>query len=320
MESGRKSFLFMKRTQESPMTEQPRKQTRRLAPLQRPPTGGLKPATGFTQNLPTPPWAIRFEINGQSLSLRLAAQGRAFIGRADPDNNYYPEIDLGPFGAVEKGVSRRHAEIRSNEQHLLVIDLGSTNGTRLNGHRLLANEPYRLRHGDTLEIGMTKLKVQFVTVPIHEGVKIMKKTTGMLTQPDDEETANSGPRRVLVVDADMEMATALEQLLIQIGYRALVVHSTGTAMRVIASRLPDAIILDLRMPDFPGTEIVRMIRSDLARQKLPIFVVSNERKPEEIQAALEAGATLFLSKPVGLDELLQALESFVGSPTRELQK
>ena len=47
-----------------------------------------------------------------------------------------PDLDLAPFGAAEQGVSRRHAVIRRGEDTLTLVDLGSTNGTHLNGQRL----------------------------------------------------------------------------------------------------------------------------------------------------------------------------------------
>ena len=69
------------------------------------------------------------------------------------------------------------------------------------------------------------------------------------------------------------------------------------------------------MPDFPGIDICRMIRSDLSRQTLPVFILSKVSKDEDIKSAMDAGATLFLSKPVGMNELVEALNTYVGDPT-----
>ncbi|MBD3308600.1 FHA domain-containing protein, partial [candidate division KSB3 bacterium] len=62
----------------------------------------------------------------------LEAKDEILIGRSDAKSNLDPDLDLGPFGAAEQGVSRRHASIRRGEDTLTLVDLGSTNGTHLN--------------------------------------------------------------------------------------------------------------------------------------------------------------------------------------------
>ncbi|MBL1138188.1 MAG: response regulator [Chloroflexi bacterium] len=297
------------------MTDDSRRTTRPLPPRQRPPTGQLQPATGHTKDLPALPWMVRLEIMGQALAIQLAVPSKIVIGRTDPEANMVADVDLGPFRGIESGVSRRHAEIQANEQHLLIVDLGSTNGTRLNGHRLLAHEPYRLRHGDTLSVGLAELKVYFTMQPVHEGVKVSKSNVPPALTQEEEETEEISPRRILVVDSDEEMADALNRVLDRLGYRVTVASSAGDAMRNIASQLPHAVFVDLNMPDFPGTDICRMIRSDLSRQQLPVFMLSKVSNDEDIQRAMDAGATLFLSKPVGMNELVEALNTYVGDPT-----
>jgi hypothetical protein len=75
------------------------------------------------------------------------------LGRADPSSTSKPGVDLTPFGAQEKGVSRMHATIRRGDDTLTLIDLGSVNGTHLNGQRLIPNQPRVLRDGDEIRLG-----------------------------------------------------------------------------------------------------------------------------------------------------------------------
>ncbi len=75
------------------------------------------------------------------------------LGRSDAAGDYKPDLDLAPYGAAEQGVSRRHAMIRQGEDTLTLIDLDSTNGTYLNGQRLLPNQPRVLRDGDEIRLG-----------------------------------------------------------------------------------------------------------------------------------------------------------------------
>lgn len=84
------------------------------------------------------------------------------IGRVDPETGAVPEIDLEDYGAAEKGVSRRHAAIVRHDTSLHVVDLNASNGTFLNGQRLVPNQPRILRDGDELRLGHLVLQITFV--------------------------------------------------------------------------------------------------------------------------------------------------------------
>jgi pSer/pThr/pTyr-binding forkhead associated (FHA) protein len=84
------------------------------------------------------------------------------LGRGDPsDSNVAPHFDFASYGALEKGVSRVHAALRRGEGVLAVVDLESTNGTFLNGHRLAANQPHLVRDGDEIRLGELAFYVYF---------------------------------------------------------------------------------------------------------------------------------------------------------------
>jgi pSer/pThr/pTyr-binding forkhead associated (FHA) protein len=68
---------------------------------------------------------------------------------------------MGPFGGADQGVSRRHAEIRRGEDTLTLVDLGSTNGTHLNGQRLIPHQPRVLRDGDEIRMGKLVFHIFF---------------------------------------------------------------------------------------------------------------------------------------------------------------
>ncbi|MBO9367086.1 MAG: FHA domain-containing protein, partial [Roseiflexus sp.] len=81
------------------------------------------------------------------------------IGREDPISGIHPEIDLTPFGGESGGVSRQHARlIRSGEQWS-IVDLGSTNYTRVDGVRIEPGAPHPLKDGTRLQFG--RLTVTF---------------------------------------------------------------------------------------------------------------------------------------------------------------
>ncbi len=88
-------------------------------------------------------------------------QDELVLGRYDPVSRTRPDLDLSPFQAVDKGVSRLHAAIRRQDDSLNVIDLGSANSTYLNGQRLVPHQPRVLRDGDELRLGMLVLHIYF---------------------------------------------------------------------------------------------------------------------------------------------------------------
>jgi pSer/pThr/pTyr-binding forkhead associated (FHA) protein len=99
-------------------------------------------------------------ITGSGAILALPNASQAVIGRADPVSKFFPEIDLGPYGALDHGVGRRHARLFLLNNQIMIEDLDSTNGTSLNGARLGPRQPRALKHGDTISIGRLALHLQ----------------------------------------------------------------------------------------------------------------------------------------------------------------
>lgn len=83
------------------------------------------------------------------------------IGRRDPKTDAKPDIDLEPFGGLNKGVSRQHASIVRRDGALNLVDNGSPNGTFLNGQKLVAQQPRILRDGDDIRLGHLVVRVSF---------------------------------------------------------------------------------------------------------------------------------------------------------------
>jgi hypothetical protein len=114
------------------------------------------------------PWRLLLQIGGQNqTTVGIEVKDRIVMGRGDPVADFYPDLDLTPYGGQDGGVSRRHAIIIQNEENkaLYVEDLNSTNGTRINSFALEPRRRYRLRDGDTLELGRVHMTVRFVRSP-----------------------------------------------------------------------------------------------------------------------------------------------------------
>lgn len=83
------------------------------------------------------------------------------VGRLDAASATFPDLDLTSYGGLEKGVSRRHAKITRRGDEILFEDLGSVNGTLLNGKRLTPYLQHPLTSGDEIQVGKLVIRVRF---------------------------------------------------------------------------------------------------------------------------------------------------------------
>jgi len=86
--------------------------------------------------------------------------GTTLIGRRDVKRGNLVEIDLTPYD-VNKVVSRRHTSVEREGDNFYVVDQGSTNGTKLNGRRLIPKQKQPLRDGDVIEFGRNGVQLTF---------------------------------------------------------------------------------------------------------------------------------------------------------------
>jgi two-component system, OmpR family, KDP operon response regulator KdpE len=112
--------------------------------------------------------------------------------------------------------------------------------------------------------------------------------------------------RVLVVDDEQEILRALRTSLRAAGYEVETAETAKGALASAAMRPPEAVILDLLLPDGTGTEVTRELRG---WSSAPVIVLSAVGDEREKIAALDAGADDYVTKPVGLDELLARLRA-----------
>ncbi len=91
--------------------------------------------------------------------LPLSDRNEFTLGRISEGQPIMPDIDLSPYHAYAGGVSRLHAVLRRNSNRVTIMDLGSSNGTYINGKRLEPNVEQTLRHGDIIVFGKLKLQV-----------------------------------------------------------------------------------------------------------------------------------------------------------------
>jgi len=127
--------------------------------------------------------------------------------------------------------------------------------------------------------------------------------------------------RVLVVDDEPQILRALRTSLRGAGYEVDTAETAEAALAAAAMRPPEAVVLDLVLPDGSGTDVARELRS---WSGAPIIVLSAVGEEREKIAALDAGADDYVTKPVGIDELLARLRAVLrrtapsGEPVMEV--
>jgi hypothetical protein len=132
------------------------------------------PTTDELKNLPTDSLALF--IAGAEHPVILQDIAELILGRP-MDDSRERVLDLTDYGAVNLGVSRRHALLSYDDGGYMLLDLGSTNGTRLNDKVVAPGRPYRLEPFDQITLGQLKMMVFFQAEKVATGQSILLKDT-----------------------------------------------------------------------------------------------------------------------------------------------
>jgi two-component system response regulator MprA len=115
--------------------------------------------------------------------------------------------------------------------------------------------------------------------------------------------------RILVVDDDLAVCRSIDRALRLEGYEVDTVASGGQALEAVASNSPDALVLDLQLPDVDGLAVCRRIRE--AGDDIPILMLTARHGIDDRVQGLDAGADDYLVKPFALEELLARLRALL---------
>ena len=105
---------------------------------------------------------------------------------------------------------------------------------------------------------------------------------------------------ILVIDDEPQILTALGRGLSRVGHEVGVARNAEDGLAMAASRAPDLVLLDLKLPDLDGIEVVKRLRSWTG---IPILLLSGNGTERARIDALDAGADDFIDKPFSMDEL-----------------
>lgn len=119
-------------------------------------------------------------------------------------------------------------------------------------------------------------------------------------------------RQVLLIEDEANIAEALRFILSRDGWSVSVIADGKAALAAVAQLRPDLVILDSMLPGMSGIEILSALRADAACADLPILMLTAKGQPRDREAATQAGASAFMTKPFDNSEIRAKVRELLG--------
>jgi DNA-binding response OmpR family regulator len=119
-------------------------------------------------------------------------------------------------------------------------------------------------------------------------------------------------RQVLVIEDEPNIAEAIKFILTRDGWRVATHPDGASAMAAVQRLRPDVLVLDLMLPGLSGLDVLRLIRAHDDLAELPVLMLTAKGQERDRQAAQQAGANLFMTKPFANAEMLSAVRGLAG--------
>ncbi|HEV3080402.1 MAG TPA: response regulator, partial [Gemmataceae bacterium] len=135
---------------------------------------------------------------------------------------------------------------------------------------------------------------------------------------DDRAVTQPGDRTLLILENDPNFAQILLHMARQKGFKGLIALRGNTGLELALKYKPDAITLDIRLPDMDGWKVLEHLKHNLSTRHIPVQIISVE---EARQRGLKLGALAYLKKPVtqqALSEAFARIQGFIERPAKEL--
>ena len=131
----------------------------------------------------------------------------------------------------------------------------------------------------------------------------------MQSAPPDLTRPDGSPLRVLVVDDEVNIAELISMALRYEGWQVTTAHTGSGAVAAAADVRPDAVVLDLMLPDFDGLEVMRRMRA--TAPDVPVLFLTARDAVEDRVAGLTAGGDDYVTKPFSLEEVVARLRGLM---------
>ncbi|MBI5368306.1 MAG: response regulator [Planctomycetes bacterium] len=118
-------------------------------------------------------------------------------------------------------------------------------------------------------------------------------------------------KRILLVEDDEDVTTILARCLEVQGYELCLAENAATVYSLLAEKPPDLVLLDAMLPFVSGYEICAQIKQNARTAGIPVIMLSARSQSFEIEKGLRAGASLYITKPFEIADLLTAVKKFL---------
>jgi CheY-like chemotaxis protein len=140
------------------------------------------------------------------------------------------------------------------------------------------------------------------------GALLVEKDSSLI--PDPQSTMQDS-KTLLYIEDDLSLLRLMTRIVARRpAIRLLSAASSAMGVEIARERRPDLVLLDLRLPDSNGTEVLKLLRSDPRTSEIPVVVLA-DNTPEQREQMLSAGARVFLSRPVEVRAILGAIDRFI---------
>lgn len=119
-------------------------------------------------------------------------------------------------------------------------------------------------------------------------------------------------KKILFVEDEAALQEAFGEVLKQAGYEVIMALDGEIALRLAKSEKPDLILLDLVLPKIHGFDVLKRLKKDKETENIPVIVLTNLEKAEDVDAAIELGAKTYLVKTqYNLEEVIDKIKRII---------
>jgi DNA-binding response OmpR family regulator len=120
-------------------------------------------------------------------------------------------------------------------------------------------------------------------------------------------------KRVLIVDDEPHIVTMISSRLKANGYEVSTASNGKEALQIVEKELPDAIILDVMLPEINGHEVCSKLKAEEKYKDIPVIILSACAEVPDMQTGLDKGADAYVTKPFEAERLLAVLNGLLQS-------
>ncbi|PLQ02520.1 hybrid sensor histidine kinase/response regulator [Cupriavidus pauculus] len=212
---------------------------------------------------------------------------------------------------VDDVLGNREVVVKHIGPHLARME-GIAGATTLgDGEIVLIYNPVVLAQRWVRERGATAPATPMLAAPQHAGqtgavaefigAGAAVPVQGLMTQPT-----------VMVVDDSLTVRKASQRLLTRAGYQVVLARDGVDALRQLQEVMPDAMLVDIEMPNMDGFDLTRNVRADARTHHMPLVMITSRTAEKHRRYAAEIGVNVYLGKPFNEDELLRTLQQLIG--------